>query len=400
MKLERGTTTSVRGDQLIARVTFKPLATGSATINLDTTSVVVRASDNINILTTRNAATYTISDTTAPTTPTGLTAGTKAVTTIPLTWAASTDNVAVTGYKVYRNGGTTPVATPLSNSFTDSGLTPNTSYSYTVSAIDAAGNESAKTAAVATSTLPDTTAPTVPTGVTVGTRTVTTIPLSWTAPTDNVAVTGYRVYRNGNATPLNPPNTSTSTSFTDTGLAPNTSYSYTVSAIDAAGNESVKTTAIAATTLADTTAPTVPTGLKVNAQNTTSVTLGWNASTDATGVTGYRIYRNGATTPTGTSTTTSYTDTSGLVLNQTYTYAVSAIDAAGNESAKTTTISVQIIKAGDMNRDGAIDIFDLSIILSNYGKTVAGGGLAAADINNSGTIDAIDLSILLTNYGT
>lgn len=409
IKLEGGTSVDsgvnvpVSGNQLVAIITFRPLTTGSGAINVDSTSAVVRTIDQNgtqvgeNILTTRTGATYTIVDSTAPTTPTGLTVGTRAITSIPLSWTASTDNVGVTGYRVYRNGGTTPVGTPTTTSFTDSGLTPNTAYSYTVSAVDAAGNESVKTTAVATSTLPDTVAPTTPTGVTVGAKTMTTIPLTWTASTDNVAVTGYRVYRNGGATPIGTPSTP---AFTDSGLAPNTSYSYTISAVDAAGNESVKTTATATSTLPDTAAPSVPTGLKINTQTTTSVTLGWTASTDNVAVTSYRVYRNGSTTPLGTSATNSYTDSNGLALNQTYTYSVSAVDAAGNESAKTATISVQIIKAGDVNKDGQIDIYDLSIMLTNYGKTVAQGGLAAADLNNSGNIDMSDLSILLTNYGT
>jgi peptidoglycan hydrolase-like protein with peptidoglycan-binding domain/chitodextrinase len=80
------------------------------------------------------------SDTTAPSTPAGLTATAISSSQINLSWSASTDNVAVTGYRVYRGG--TQIGTSASNSYSDSGLIASTAYSYTVSAYDAAGNNS------------------------------------------------------------------------------------------------------------------------------------------------------------------------------------------------------------------------------------------------------------------
>ncbi|WP_072482425.1 discoidin domain-containing protein [Amycolatopsis australiensis] len=77
-------------------------------------------------------------DTQAPTTPTGLTAGPATATSVPLTWNAATDNVGVAGYDILRNG--TAVATSTTPSYTDTGLTPDTSYTYAVRARDAAGN--------------------------------------------------------------------------------------------------------------------------------------------------------------------------------------------------------------------------------------------------------------------
>ncbi|MEU4246609.1 discoidin domain-containing protein [Amycolatopsis sp. NPDC026612] len=77
-------------------------------------------------------------DTQAPTTPGGLTAGTTTATSVALTWSAATDNVGVAGYDILRNG--TAVATSATPSYTDTGLTPDTGYTYTVRARDAAGN--------------------------------------------------------------------------------------------------------------------------------------------------------------------------------------------------------------------------------------------------------------------
>jgi hypothetical protein len=91
------------------------------------------------------------SDTTAPSTPTNLTTTPTSQSQITLSWTASTDNTAVTGYKIYRNG--TQVALSSGTSYSDIGLTAGTSYSYTVAAYDAAGNTSAQSGAVSGTTL-------------------------------------------------------------------------------------------------------------------------------------------------------------------------------------------------------------------------------------------------------
>ncbi|NUR70383.1 MAG: DUF4832 domain-containing protein [Hamadaea sp.] len=89
-------------------------------------------------------------DCTSPTVPSGLAVTGKTDTTVSLSWSASTDSVGVTGYEVFR--GSTLVGSPTGTSFTDTGLTAATSYSYTVKARDAAGNRSAASTAVAVTT--------------------------------------------------------------------------------------------------------------------------------------------------------------------------------------------------------------------------------------------------------
>jgi chitodextrinase len=90
-------------------------------------------------------------DTTPPTTPTGLAGSAVSTSQIDLSWNASTDpDSPVAGYKVYRSG--TLVASPTSPNYSDTGLTANTAYSYTVSAYDAAGNTSSQTAALSVTT--------------------------------------------------------------------------------------------------------------------------------------------------------------------------------------------------------------------------------------------------------
>ena len=103
----------------------------------------------------------------------------------------------MTGYKVYRGG--VLVGSPAGPSFIDTGLTNGVAYSYTVAAVDAAGNTSAQTAAVSV-TPTDTQAPSVPTGITLTKNAQQhSITVAWTASTDNVGVVKYRVYRNGDA---------------------------------------------------------------------------------------------------------------------------------------------------------------------------------------------------------
>ncbi len=91
------------------------------------------------------------SDTTAPSVPSGLSATVLSSSQINLTWSASTDNVGIAGYRVYRNG--TQVGTPTGTSYSDTGLSPSTTYVYTVAAYDAAGNQSSQSSSASATTL-------------------------------------------------------------------------------------------------------------------------------------------------------------------------------------------------------------------------------------------------------
>ncbi len=190
------------------------------------------------------AVTPVPTDTQPPSTPANLGVDAVTTTTVHLSWDAATDNVGVTAYRLYRGGAL--LATLAGTSHDDTGLTPSTNYSYRVSALDAAGNESALSGAVsARSGDPDDTeAPSVPTGLQVGAVSTTTVQLSWSASTDNNAVAGYRIYRDGALV-----GTAAAASFGDTGLAVSTDYSYRVSAFDGADNESSQSAPVVARTL-------------------------------------------------------------------------------------------------------------------------------------------------------
>src|SRR5206468_2514910 len=155
-------------------------------------------------------------------------------------WAAATDDVGVTGYRVERCAGAecsafTQVAAAPGTTYSDTGLAPSTSYSYRVKAVDAAGSVHA-CSPVASATPPaDTRPPSAPAALPAAARlTYSTLFRSWAAATDDVGVTGYRVERCAGAecgafTQVAAP---PGTTYSDTGLAPSTSYSYRVKAVD------------------------------------------------------------------------------------------------------------------------------------------------------------------------
>jgi uncharacterized repeat protein (TIGR03806 family) len=298
-----------------------------------------------------NVATATTpgnTDITAPSVPTNVTAAAQSSTSIQVTWTASTDDVAVAGYRIFRNGDPNPVATVTSGtSYTDTGLTPATGYTYQVRAFDTAATPNVSglsTPPASAITQGDTAAPSVPTGVAATALSLTSIRIDWSASTDTggAGLAGYRIFRNGSASIL--ATVTSGTTYTDTGLTPNTNYSYQVRAYDAAtpANVSALSAAANATTQADLTAPTVPSGVTATAVSGSAIRVDWAASTDVgVGVAGYRIYRDGSSSLLATVTSgTTFTD-SGLALNATYSYQVEAYDAAvpANVSALSTAAS-------------------------------------------------------------
>nr|WP_233261738.1 glycosyl hydrolase family 18 protein [Vitiosangium sp. GDMCC 1.1324] len=187
-------------------------------------------------------------DTQAPSTPAGLTSTGKSSNSVSLSWSASTDNVGVTGYEVFIGSATSPAATATGTSVTVSGLSANTTYTFTVKARDAAGNRSAASSAYSVTTDPqivDTQAPTAPTSLRSTGTTNNSVSLAWNASTDNVGVTGYEVFIGSASTAAA---TATGTSVTVSGLTANTTYSFTVKARDAAGNRSAASASASATT--------------------------------------------------------------------------------------------------------------------------------------------------------
>jgi len=154
----------------------------------------------------------------------------------------------------------------------------------------------------------------------------TSVSLTWWASTDNVGVMGYNLYQDGEKI------LTTANTFADlTELAPQTEFTFGVSAVDAAGNESVISTLKVTTgeeQTPDVTPPSQP-GNLVAATGATSVLLSWDASTDDRGVIGYVVLVDGIFFDTVATTSVLV---GGLESETLYSFEVYAFDNAGNNS--------------------------------------------------------------------
>jgi hypothetical protein len=241
----------------------------------------VRASDGTNTGSASAASDpVTIAgDITPPSAP-GKPTGTSTVPgTVNLTWGAANDNLATSlTYRVYRDGGPNPVGTVVGGtagtiSFTDTGMTPDTIHTWTVTASDGANTGPSSPASDPVTVAADTTPPSAP-GQPSGTSTVPgTARLTWAAATDNAANSlTYSVYRDGDPNPVGTVvgGVTGTISFDDTGLAPASVHTWTVTAFDGA-NTGPSSPASNPVTIAD-----VPTGPTIVAQTDfTNGLAGW-----------------------------------------------------------------------------------------------------------------------------
>jgi hypothetical protein len=352
------------------------------------------------------------SDTTPPTTSfasplTGSTVSDTVTATIN-----ATDNIGVTKVEISLDNTLkmTDTSSPYNYSFDSKTLT-NGSHTLTAKTYDAAGNTSTASTTITVNNA-DTTPPSAPTNLSTTAASATKVNLTWTASTDSgtnaTGVTKYNVLRNGVV--IAQPAT---TSYSDTTATANTSYSYSVQAVDGAGNVSANSNTSTVTTpsgtTADTTAPSVPANLKATAASTTQVNLTWTASTDTggSGLAGYNVYRNGTKINSSlvAPATTNYGDGT-VTSNTAYSYQIEAVDGAGNKSAKTTAVSVttsQTIR-GDITGptgapDGKIDIQDVSYVIRNYGTTNSSADVSGPNGTPDGKVDIYDISYVIRNYG-
>jgi chitodextrinase len=228
-RLMRGT--ALVGTTTATTATFNGLTCGTGyQVSVDAHDAAGNTSSAAKLSITTAACT----DTQAPTAPGNVTASARTATSLALMWTASTDNVGVVGYGIYKGGvliGTTAGTTGIVD-----GLDCGTNYTLAVDAFDASGNNSDEVVVmVATTACADVSAPTVPKGLTASASTSTGLTLDWTASTDDVGVTGYDVYRNGTKV-----GSSITPKYVASGLTCGTTYTFAVAAFDAAGNRSVQ----------------------------------------------------------------------------------------------------------------------------------------------------------------
>jgi chitodextrinase len=338
-------------------------------------------------------------DTTQPTAPTGLAATTVTSSSVDLAWSASTDNVAVTGYTIYRNGQEIGTVGSTTLTYQDVTVAPGTSYTYTVDAFDAAGNHSPPSNAAAVTTPPPPssfglnpiadsyvradnpssnfgTSSTLRADASPETRsylrfdvqgivgTITSAKLRLYA--NSSSSTGYQVrgvtdntWAEGTITYANSPaigsvvgssGAFSSGAYVEVDVTPLVTGNGTLSlAVTTTSNSSMNfgsrqstnqpQLVINQSTGPDSEDPTTPTNLTASAVDHARVDLSWSAATDNVAVTGYTVYRDGQEIDTVDGTTLTYQDVT-VQPSTSYTYTVDAFDATGNHSPPSNQAAV------------------------------------------------------------
>jgi hypothetical protein len=365
-------------------------------VTLGAHTIQAKATDALNNLGSSAVTNVTVADQTGPTV--SLTAPSNgSIVNGSATNVSSTaaDNIGVVGVQFKLDGvnlGLEDTASPYSVAWNTTTAT-NAAHTLTAVARDAAGNT---TTSSSVSVTVDNAAPTVSiTSPTANSNVSGTVAVNASA-TDNTGGAGISKVEFYVDSVLKFTDTTSPYSFSwDTSTYTLGAHSLTAKAFDNAPAQNSATSSVVSVNVADNTPPTTPANLHSTGVNTSSISLAWNASTDNIGVTGYQVKRNGTTVT--TTSNLAYTDTN-LAPNTSYSYTVVAEDAAGNTSTPGGPINVSTLaqKPGDLNGDGLVDLFDLSILLSNWGLT----NKPQYDINANGIVDIFDLSILLSNYGT
>lgn len=274
-----------------------------------------------------------------PAKPTDLAATQVSTDRVTITWKDNANNE--TGYKVERKTGNGPFVelSPLlgvnSTSFTNTGLSNNTTYTYQVRAYNAAGNSDySNTVIIATASVPA-----KPDNLKITSTGTDRLTISWTDNANNEK--GFRIERREGSGSFSEIATvgANVTSYANTGLKKNTTYTYRVRAFNDAGNSSYSNEITGKTGVI----LTKPDGLEVSSISTDRVTITWkDRSNNETGFIIERKTENGSFTEIVNvrANTTSYTDTR-LKNNTAYTYRIQAYNNEGrsefSEELKVTT---------------------------------------------------------------
>jgi chitodextrinase len=325
------------------------------------------------------------SDVTPPSAPTALKVNEKSKNTVSVSWTASRDNVAVQGYELHRDS--VKIASLDDTSYTDNGLTPNTSYVYTVKAFDAAGNVSAASAPV-----------NVTTDSGEKTNSVTiyykkglpnphihyrTINGSWTdvpgVAMPAAEVVGYHkididlgadteleaCFNNG-------------ANVWDSNQSKNYKFSSGVYTFTPGANgNSGKITqgAPAGIVPGDEQAPSIPNGLKTVRLAMNQISFAWSPASDNVAIASYEVYRNSIKV--GTVNGTKFTD-SGLAAGTPHTYTVRAIDSSGNVSPMSAELVATTVAPPDNRVDGSSGTTKQTVLVVGNRITVNGKALPSS----------------------
>ncbi len=361
-------------------------------------------------------------DTQAPTAPSNLTSSAVTSSSVALAWTGSTDNVGVTGYQI-RSGGSV-LTTTTGTSATVSGLNPSTAYTFTITAIDAAGNVSG-----ASNSVTITTAASGTTNIALH-KSTTESSHTQTYASGNAVDGDTNSYweSNNNAFPqwIQVDLGAASAITQVVGFLPSTwGLRHQTIAVGTSNDGANITTVVGATSYTfdpasgnkvtinftsttqryvrltftandgwpagqlsefqvygtagsppppDTTPPSAPGSLTSPSHTSSSVALSWNASTDNVGVTGYQVLQGGAVVATVTGTTATV---SGLAASTAYTFTVTAKDAAGNTSAASNAVTVTTSAATATNLAAGKATSE-----SGHTQTYASGNAVDGDVNS------------------
>lgn len=272
-----------------------------------------------------------------PTQPASLRVAQVSPTQITLMWDAANDNVGVTKYQVLRDNSV--IAEVTGTHYIDQGLANLSKQTYQIIALDNAANQSEPSSSLSTSTY-DGTAPTIPTQLEAAVTTAG-IELGWQAASDNVAVAGYIILRDGQEV-----GRTNSARFVDENAGESQTRSYQVKAYDSAGNQSAMTPQVTVVS-GDATSPNAPNDLTAKVNAAEYVELTWNAAQDNVGIKQYRIIRDGRVI--AMTEHTSFVDRT-VDKTATYTYVVKAIDDSGNSSIASNGVEINLAEVCESNK--------------------------------------------------
>lgn len=209
-------------------------------------------------------------------------------------------------------------------------------------------------------------APSKVSGAAVVKMTSTTVQLSWEPSSDDKGVSSYEVYRNGSRA-----GATQDTKYTDIGLKPGQTYTYTVYAVDEAENVSEASEPLTVSLAEDTEPPTKPAGVKIVTRTGSAVIVGWDKSRDNAGVKGYRVFRDGEQLAEVDSETRQYKDVV-RTPGKEHTYQICALDEAGNcsELSSGVTGSPQMPEIYYMAPENGEELGGDSVVFTLYYKNV------------------------------
>ena len=271
--------------------------------------------------------------------PTGLLTSSVAHDRVALTWMPVSG---ATRFDVYRGTSLTNlsiIGSSALGNYLDTTIKPQSTYYYNVTAVNSL-NQASNPSETITVNTPSIEPPislgvlATPTNLEITNQTANSITIRWNSPQDTSSIMKYEVFRNGikvSEVPVTAPHV-----YVDSGLLPNTNYSYTVRSAGVSENSNKAT----ATTPGQTPAPTLqpPTNIRENGKTANSINIAWAHPSSATGIQGYIIYRNNSPVGNVPLSQTNYNDT-GLIANTTYSYRVASF---GPPSQEATSGSINI----------------------------------------------------------